>query len=109
MRYLIDNQLPTALARFLSDMGVSCTHVLDVGLGQASDIEIWRYAAEHEMVLISKDEDFFHLAGRPDATAHLVWIRVRNCRKQHLLAAIERAWPRIEACLRAGDCVVEVR
>ena len=61
MTFLVDNQLPVALARFLSAHGVECHHVLDRGLAQASDIEIWRYAAEREMILISKDEDFFHL------------------------------------------------
>ena len=39
-------------------------NLLDRGLAQASDIEIWRYAAEREMILNSKDEDFYHLEVR---------------------------------------------
>jgi predicted nuclease of predicted toxin-antitoxin system len=30
--FLADNQLPTALARFLASRGVECQHVLDVEL-----------------------------------------------------------------------------
>lgn len=109
MKFLVDNQLPAALARFLSDTGTECQHVLDVGLAQTSDAEIWRYAAEGEFVLISKDEDFFHRAARPDAPVQLVWIRLGNCRKQHLLETIAARWTRVCACLEAGERIVEIR
>ena len=109
MRFLVDNQLPTALARFLSARGVDCQHVLDVGLAQSSDAEIWGYASEQGVTLISKDEDFFHFASRPGTSVRLVWIRLGNCRNPALLAAIESLWPRIQACLERGDRVVEVR
>ncbi len=109
MKFLVDNQLPAALARFLADRGADCRHVLDVGLAQASDVEIWRYAEQHQLILISKDEDFFHLSARHGRGVPLVWVRVGNCRKKELLSAFERVWPRIIACLEAGDEMVEVR
>ncbi len=56
MRFLVDNQLPAALARFLAARGLERQHVLDINLAQASDLEIWRYAASHEMIVVSKDE-----------------------------------------------------
>ena len=109
MRFLVDNQLPAALARFLVARGLDCHHVLEVGLAQTSDAEIWRYATEHHMILISKDEDFLHHAERPGAILPFVWVRLGNCRNQALLAAFGSLWPRIQACLEAGDRVVEVR
>ena len=42
MKFLVDNQLPAALARFLTSRGVECRHVLDAGLADASDAEIGR-------------------------------------------------------------------
>lgn len=109
MRFLIDNQLPVALARWLSSRGWECLHVLDAGLAAASDSEIWRHAIEGAFVVVSKDEDFFHVAARPGSTVQLVWIRLGNCRKAELLDAMERTWPRVSACLEAGERVVEVR
>lgn len=109
MRLLVDNQLPAALAHFLASRGEDCHHVLDLGLAQASDAVIWRYAGQRGMVMISKDEDFFHLAVVPGASAQLVWVRLGNCRTPPLLSAFERAWPRVRACLEAGDRVVELR
>lgn len=54
MKFLVDNQLPTALARHLAARGEECIHVMDAGLEQASDSEIWRYAADRKMI-ITKD------------------------------------------------------
>ena len=108
MRFLVDNQLPIALTRFLAQRGIEGQHVLDLGLAQAADADIWRYATEQKMVVITKDEDFFHLAGQPGATVQVVWVRLGNCRRPVLLSAIESVWSRIEACLKAGDRVVEV-
>jgi hypothetical protein len=41
MKFLVDNQLPLALARFLSANGIESQHVLDIGLDAASDQTIW--------------------------------------------------------------------
>jgi predicted nuclease of predicted toxin-antitoxin system len=109
VRFLIDSQLPVALARLLSSAGSVSLHVGEVGLAQAPDSEIWRYAADRQFILVSKDEDFFHRAARPGASVQLVWIRLGNCRKAALLATIEGTWPRVCACLQAGERIVEIR
>ena len=109
MKFLVDNQLPAALARFLASRGADCQHVLDLDLGDASDTEIWKHASRNDCVVISKDEDFFYLANAPSAKARLIWIRLGNCRTNALLSAIELLWPKIEAGLKAGDRIIEVR
>lgn len=44
MRFLVDAQLPPALARYLTDAGHQAEHVYDIGMGAASDKAIWSYA-----------------------------------------------------------------
>ncbi len=109
MRFLVDNQLPIALARFLASRGCDCQHVEDIGLERASDVEIWQYAEQHECAVISKDEDFLYLAARPEAKARFLWIRFGNCRTPALLAGIDSLWPRIEQSLETGERVIELR
>jgi predicted nuclease of predicted toxin-antitoxin system len=109
VRFLIDNQLPGALSRLLTSLGCDCVHVMEAGLGEASDVDIWRYACESGRTLITKDEDFLHLANRQPQTGGLIWVRLGNCRTPHLLAEFERLWPRIRASVEAGDRVVEIR
>ena len=109
MKFLIDNQLPAALARHLRNRGCDCQHVIDVGLSSASDLDICRYAEAQDRIIISKDEDFLYLARKPKAKIRLLWVRLGNCRTAFLLAAFDRLWPAIESCLKAGDKIVEIR
>ena len=76
MRFLVDNQLPVTLARHLQSRGFDCQHVLEVGLAEASDAEVCRYAGEQGRIIISKDEDFLHLANRLEPTIRVLWVRL---------------------------------
>ena len=60
------------------------------------------------MVLISKDDDFFHLSGQQRASVQLVWVRLGNCRNPKLLAVFDALCPRIQERLDDGDRIVEV-
>jgi predicted nuclease of predicted toxin-antitoxin system len=58
MIFLVDAQLPPAVARWLSAKGYEAYHVSDVGMQRATDDEIWDFAADKRYVVITKDEDF---------------------------------------------------
>lgn len=109
MTFLVDNQQPPALARFIeSDLGAKAMHVSDVELRDASDAEVWRYASLNGLIVISKDEDFADmLLQRP--AAKLIWVRIGNCRRAYLLEVFGRIWPRIMERFKSGDLLVEVR
>lgn len=109
MRFLIDNQLPPALAQHLRKRGHDCEHVLDVGMAEALDIEICRYAEVHQRIIVSKDEDFLYLASHSKIKFTLIWVQLGNCRTTALLAAFDRLWLSIESCLNAGDRIIEIR
>jgi len=69
-RFLVDNQLPAALTRWLRDKGQEAEHVLDLNLGQSPDTQIWQRAAELGAVIVTKDEDFAQLTIlRPETVA----------------------------------------
>jgi len=109
VKFLVDNQLPTALAQYLRKRGFDCQHVLEASLGDALDADICRYAELQERIIISKDEDFFYFAKQREAKIRVIWVRLGNCRTPALLAAFERSWPSIESCLKTGDRIIEIR
>ena len=109
MKFIIDNQLPRALARFITDRGHDCQHLLDIGLARESDALIWKHASENKCIIVSKDEDFLYLAQHPAAEARLLWVRLGNCRTSVLLEEFDQLWPRIMAALEAGERVLEIR
>ena len=107
-RFLVDNQLPDALARWLEAKGFSAQHVLALQLAQSTDEVIWQHAAQTESVIVSKDEDFARMTVlRPEPVA-VVWLRMGNCRTPMLLATMERAWPAIKEQLEGGGRLIEV-
>jgi predicted nuclease of predicted toxin-antitoxin system len=78
LRLLFDQNLSFRLVRLLSDAYPDSLHVRDLQLVEADDLTIWRYAAEHELIVVSKDSDFHGLSllhGHPPKT---VWLRVGN-------------------------------
>ena len=109
MRFLVDNQLPSALARFLAGIGTEAVHVLDLGLAQVGDAELWSFAVENKFILISKDYDFLHFLERTAPDGQLIWVRIGNCRRQTLLEIVERVWPETLALVTAGERLIEIR
>ena len=109
MIFLVDNQLPQALTRFLVSRGHEAKHVLDLGFDEASDSAIWKYAEENHCVIVTKDEDFFSLSLQGATENQVVWVRLGNCRTPALLAAFENALPKLMQALQQGDRVVELR
>ena len=109
MKFIVDNQLPAALAEYLRRRGFDCEHVLEAGLSDARDSDICRRAELQGRIIISKDEDFLYFAKRRNARIKVIWDRLGNCRTSVLLAAFEQSWSRIESCLTAGDRIIEIR
>jgi predicted nuclease of predicted toxin-antitoxin system len=78
MRFLVEAQLPPALARYLAAGGQEAEHVADIGLGGAKDQAIWEYAARVGAVIVSKDEDFAQRTFFGKGGPPVVWIRLRT-------------------------------
>jgi predicted nuclease of predicted toxin-antitoxin system len=102
------NQLPATLVRWLQNRDCAAVHVLDLGLSQTTDANLWLHAARTGAVLITKDEDFSPMTLLRPEPVSVVWLRIGNCRTPVLLAKLERAWPDISAQLDAGARLVEV-
>lgn len=109
MKLLIDNQLPPLLAAHLSRRGDECEHVVEVGLDEADDIELWNYCGRQGSILVSKDEDFVFLASRPGDSGRLIWVRLGNCRNTTLIEAFDRAYDHLALAFESGQRIVELR
>ena len=109
MRFIVDAQLPPALAQLLASRGHHAEHVQDVGLREAQDSPIWKYALEHQAVIVTKDEDFPLRLRQSSVAPAVVWIRIGNSSRRALLSWFEPLLPRIESLLLQGDRLIEVR
>ena len=107
MLFLLDAQLPPALAGALRDVGCQAVHVADLGLLNATDRRIWDEAVSRSAVLITKDRDFSLLRSASKDGPTICWVRVGNTDNRTLIAKILRALPRIREAIERGEAVIE--
>jgi len=109
MRFLVDAQLPPALARWLASQNHEAQHVVDIGMAGASDTAIWEKATSTKSVIITKDEDFAQRRNLHNGPyPAIVWLRVGNTRRGELLQWFSALMPQIIAALERGETLIEV-
>ena len=74
-----DQNLSFRLPRLLADCLPGCAHVRDLGLTEASDAEVRRFAAERDLAIVTKDGDFRQVSFLLGHPPKIVWIRLGNC------------------------------
>ncbi len=109
MIFLVDAQLPPALASWLAEQGNTAQHVDDVGLRDADDIVIWNYALSSGAIIVTKDEDFAERTARTTSGPVIIWLRMGNATNRVLIRWLTPRWEEVIAHLDAGDRLIEVR
>lgn len=109
MKFLVDAQLPPALARALREAGYEVQAVRELGLREAEDYAMWDYALANQAAIVTKDQDFADrlLSGR--TAPIIVWLRTGNTSNRALLTWLLPLWPDILSRIQSGDKLIEVR
>ena len=79
MRLLFDENVSPRLVAGLSDVFPESVHVRAAGLSRATDAEIWDYARDHGLTIVSKDSDFHQASFLKGSPPKVIWIRRGNC------------------------------
>lgn len=108
MRFVVDAQLPPALAKFLAQAGQLAEHVADLQLAHASDSVIWDYARAANAVVITKDEDFAARRAVAQAGPQILWVRIGNTTTPQLLQRLAGRFEEVVRMLQSGEKVVEL-
>jgi predicted nuclease of predicted toxin-antitoxin system len=108
VRFLVDAQLPPALARWLAERGYTAEHVFDLGMAGAGDRDIWAYAGQVGAVIVTKDEEFAERRARTGGGPSIVWIRVGNTSRRELLTWFRFRLAVIVEALERGEPLIEI-
>lgn len=108
MKFLVDAQLPPALARWLREAGHDADHVEDVGLREANDGAIWAHALQSGAFIVTKDEDFAARSAQAATGPVIVWLRVGNTTNRALRGWLEPRMPGISKLLAQNSRLLEV-
>jgi predicted nuclease of predicted toxin-antitoxin system len=108
LRFIVDAQLPPALARFLTDAGHPSEHVHDFAAEAFPDAQLWDRALAMNAIIVTKDEDFAVRSVRTGAPPPIVWVRLGNTRNKALLDSFAKLLPKVAAALANGEKIVEL-
>lgn len=109
MRFLVDAQLPPALARWLVRQDHEAEHVSEVGLAETEDWTLWEQAVKRGAVIVIKNEDFALSRKLEPSGPAVIWIRLYNTRKRGDSPRwLEPLLSRTVAALERGETLIEV-
>lgn len=107
--FVVDAQLPPALAGWLRSQGYECVAVRDVGLHDALDTEIWKWAAENDAVIVTQDDDFVARVLTTVEGPAVVWLKAGNVSNSVLIERLRPLLPQVVDALESGERLIEVR
>jgi predicted nuclease of predicted toxin-antitoxin system len=91
---------------WLKTRGRDSEHLFDLNLLKATDSEIWQRAKAENLIIMSKDVDFYDrvlLLGPPPQVIH---VSVGNCSNTRLLEILALEWDEIELALSSGSRLI---
>ena len=100
MKLLLDENLSPRLTELLSDVYPDSRHVVEAGLGESNDAEVWAYAEAHGLAIVSRDSDFADMSALKGWPPKVIWIRLGNCRTAVIEMLLRNS---VEAVRRFGD------
>jgi predicted nuclease of predicted toxin-antitoxin system len=99
--FLFDENVPMPL-RFVPSLPV--IHATSIG-PSPSDRELWNYATQNALVIVSKDTDFADRIMDASPPPWVVHLRFGNLRRAAFEAFLATAWPRVESLLPAHKLI----
>lgn len=109
MDVLLDQGLPRDAADQLRLAGVSCTHVGEIGMALATDIEILDWARVRSVVIVTLDADFHTMVTvKRMVRPSVVRIRLQGLKGADIAKLLREILNRYSGELEAG-CMITVK
>ncbi len=85
MRLIIDAQLPSKLCEILNQLGIESIHVDQLPKGdETPDFEVSAYADDNDLIVLTKDFDFYHSHMGLDRPRRLFLVTTGNIKNRQL-------------------------
>jgi len=99
--FFFDENLPSRI-RFTPSLPI----IPSSALGRSpTDTQVWEFARQQELVIISKDADFSERIIVSTPPPWVVHLRFGNLRRNEFHALLARVWPQVEALLKTHKLV----
>jgi predicted nuclease of predicted toxin-antitoxin system len=106
MKLILDAQLPILLCDVLDQLDIESMHVIDLPNGdETSDTEITKYADENDLVVVTKDVDFYHSFMNGRKPKRLFLITTGNIKNRELCDLFRKNQSIIQDALFRSDFI----
>lgn len=93
MKFLVDEQLPGSLVKWLTSHGFDAIHATSLGTGvRIPDTDIAKRSMQESRIVISKDIDFFNRYAFLREPYKLLYLTTGNIKNSDLILLFERNW-----------------
>jgi predicted nuclease of predicted toxin-antitoxin system len=103
MKLLLDQNLPWNVARQVADLYPESRHVIGLGMDDADDTAVWRFAKNNGYVIVTKDADFDAMAQAWGHPPKVVWVKLGNCSAKVFEATLRSYREQMEAFVKDAD------
>lgn len=90
--YLIDENLPANLSFWNK---INFTHLSEVP-NVKYDTDIWLYAIRSDLIIITKDTNFYYRSMSSSVAPKVIWIKTRKMKKKKFNQFIKSSWNKVE-------------
>jgi predicted nuclease of predicted toxin-antitoxin system len=108
VKFLVDANLPPDLCVWVRGRGHEVEHLADLNLLTATDTQIWERGKVENLVIFSKDVDFYDRALLFGAPPQVVHVAVGNCSNTRLFSVLASEWNDIEQALIFGSRLISI-
>lgn len=100
--YIIDENLPSTVPLWNKEEFINVLAISN----NFSDGDIWDYAIANNLVIITKDVDFYNRYMTSLFSPKIIWFRTGNIKKKEFYQFIEQIWVQIEEMLCSYSFII---
>ena len=106
-RFIVDEDLPEAVAVMLSRMGYWAKHVRQISLKGAGDQEVFQYAQTKKATIITADKGFGDVRRFPVGSHHgIIVVRLKNRSRDNILQRLAQVIVQLRGKSLKGRLVI---
>jgi predicted nuclease of predicted toxin-antitoxin system len=106
MKLLLDQGTPRTMVELLRQAGHDAVHTGEIGMAEASDVEILRRAVAEQRVVVTLDADFHALLALSQANRpSVVRVRIEGLRAREFVALLQMVIVQCQRDLETGAVV----
>ncbi len=109
MTIWLDAQLSPSVAAWITNtFGIEARAVRDLGLRDATDMEIFQAARSAEVVIMTKDKDFVDLQKRLGPPPQVLWLTCGNTSNARLREILGGQLGEAKMKVTSGESLIEI-